>query len=397
MRPPFIARLYAVPGKLIGKLNMPEVMRTKGSDSFLTSFWPSMLNNNLQASAKRLRFSGLRISWLKPRLRSEIFRMVFWALVGHSSGFVTDWGHHVVRRVFSLENRNLFPAAPQNTAIFSPSIDVLKTSDEYFFILSDMYFSGPDTTMSMFSPTTGQPVDPGGTFGFEAHCGFSLLLRLFIEASLVVGWGIYVMQNYTPEQQELIVYDQPKGLDPSTGISVVSYHGYALLPLLASKISSIDIAGFDFCRTGGEVSALFADASRSAWIFFTKVLKSWKLSSCMRSSDNRSATLKEGLVINTEGKVLGVSSPGLVGVKDVGVFVPDGEHPRREGNVNIVPDVASALVERHDGLDFETTFLHNLEEFYVSRPIILLRPLGFNDPPPDIHHDPITTCVFQLL
>nr|GMD53108.1 uncharacterized protein LOC109179062 [Ipomoea batatas] len=108
------------------------------------------------------------------------------------------------------------------------------------------------------------------------------------------GFGCWlgnVMQNYTPEQQELIAYDQPKGLDPSTGKSVVSYHGYALLPLLASKISSIDIAGFDFCRTGGEVSALFADASRSAWIFFTKVLKSWKLSSCMRSSDNRRSTL----------------------------------------------------------------------------------------------------------
>nr|GMD51136.1 hypothetical protein Iba_chr11aCG19340 [Ipomoea batatas] len=83
------------------------------------------------------------------------------------SGFTTDCGHHVVRRVFSLVNKNLFAAAPQNTATFSPSIDVLKTSNEYFFILSDMYFSGPDNIMSMLSPTTGQPVEPGGTFGFE--------------------------------------------------------------------------------------------------------------------------------------------------------------------------------------------------------------------------------------
>nr|TKS09638.1 hypothetical protein D5086_0000091500 [Populus alba] len=42
----------------------------------------------------------------------------------------------------SIENKNLFPAAPQNTAVGSQNNEVLKTLDENFAILSNMNFSG---------------------------------------------------------------------------------------------------------------------------------------------------------------------------------------------------------------------------------------------------------------
>lgn len=55
---------------------------------------------------------------------------------------LTESGHQAVTSLFSLENKNLLPAAPQTTAIGSPSIDVLKTCEEYFDILSFKNFSG---------------------------------------------------------------------------------------------------------------------------------------------------------------------------------------------------------------------------------------------------------------
>lgn len=72
-------------------------------------------------------------------------------------------GHQETITLFSLENKNLFPAGPQKTATFSPPKEVLKTTGECFFILSVKNFSGKPFWKSNVSPTIGNPTLPGGS------------------------------------------------------------------------------------------------------------------------------------------------------------------------------------------------------------------------------------------
>ncbi|KAK3002636.1 hypothetical protein RJ639_019742 [Escallonia herrerae] len=75
-------------------------------------------------------------------------------------------GHQEPTSLFSLENKNLLPDAPQNTATVSPAMEVLNTSGENLSILSLTNLSGvpflPEVTNSSDSPINGQPVLPGG-------------------------------------------------------------------------------------------------------------------------------------------------------------------------------------------------------------------------------------------
>nr|GMD74112.1 Os10g0565150 [Ipomoea batatas] len=73
------------------------------------------------------------------------------------------------------------------------------------------------------------------------------------------------------------------------------------------------------------------------------------------------AALEETLIVDAEREVLLVSVTGPVGVEDIGVFVADLENPLRDGDEDGVADIAAALVKRHDRLDFEPTFLNQLE------------------------------------
>lgn len=71
--------------------------------------------------------------------------------------------------LFSLENKNLWDAAPQNTATGSAKRLVLKTWEEYFLVRSKMNFSGwpflPVDKKWRVSPMNGRPIFPGGRFG----------------------------------------------------------------------------------------------------------------------------------------------------------------------------------------------------------------------------------------
>lgn len=83
----------------------------------------------------------------------------------------TEAGHQAWTSLFSLVNKNLLPATPQNTAAGSPKREVLKTVEEYFVIRSNMDFSGwpfhPQERNSRLSPMNGHPVLPGGALPEE--------------------------------------------------------------------------------------------------------------------------------------------------------------------------------------------------------------------------------------
>lgn len=82
---------------------------------------------------------------------------------------LTEFGHHAVTSLFSLENKNLLQAAPQKTAAGSPRRLVLKMTEEYLAMRSKMNFSGwpfqPVERNSRDSPTKGRPIFPGGKLG----------------------------------------------------------------------------------------------------------------------------------------------------------------------------------------------------------------------------------------
>nr|GLL20299.1 hypothetical protein MIMGU_mgv1a014435mg [Ipomoea trifida]GME20676.1 hypothetical protein MIMGU_mgv1a014435mg [Ipomoea batatas] len=90
--------------------------------------------------------------------------------VEDGNSLFTDSGHQAWTSLFSLENKNLFPAGPQNTAAFSPRRCVLNTVDEYLAIRSNTNFSGcpfhPAERNSRLSPINGHPVFPGGRVPF---------------------------------------------------------------------------------------------------------------------------------------------------------------------------------------------------------------------------------------
>ncbi|KAI8571225.1 hypothetical protein RHMOL_Rhmol01G0102500 [Rhododendron molle] len=54
----------------------------------------------------------------------------------------TELGHHGRTSLFSLENKNLLPAAPQNNTVGEPKRLILNTEDEYLAIRSNTNFSG---------------------------------------------------------------------------------------------------------------------------------------------------------------------------------------------------------------------------------------------------------------
>ncbi|MQM09796.1 hypothetical protein Taro_042668 [Colocasia esculenta] len=116
------------------------------------------------------------------------------------------------------------------------------------------------------------------------------------------------------------------------------------------------------------------------------------------SSDlHRGAAMEEPLVVHPEGEVLGVPVSAPVGVEDVRVIVGDGDHPRRQRDVDLVADVAAALVEGHDGLDLETQLGDELKEGAVGRPLVPPGLLLLDDAPPDVHHDAVHPAVLELL
>ena len=94
--------------------------------------------------------------------------------MGKRKNFNIEHGNHVVKCLFWLENNNLCPEAPQKTAKFSPSKEVLNTSGEYFLILSAMNFSGVPFLLAMayskVSPMVGHPFLPGGSLGEMGLC-----------------------------------------------------------------------------------------------------------------------------------------------------------------------------------------------------------------------------------
>ncbi|EYU25511.1 hypothetical protein MIMGU_mgv1a014435mg [Erythranthe guttata] len=78
----------------------------------------------------------------------------------------SSW-NHTLTSLFSFENKNLLPLAPQKTAAFSPTRWVRKTLDEYLAMRSKTNFSGwpfhPAQRKWRLSPTKGHPVFPGGS------------------------------------------------------------------------------------------------------------------------------------------------------------------------------------------------------------------------------------------
>ncbi|WVZ07289.1 hypothetical protein V8G54_020635 [Vigna mungo] len=80
-------------------------------------------------------------------------------------------GHQNMTSLFSFENKNLLHAAPQAITVFCPKIEVLNTLEEYFAMRSYMNFSGfpfhHNDINSMLSPTTGNPIFPGGKLDTE--------------------------------------------------------------------------------------------------------------------------------------------------------------------------------------------------------------------------------------
>ena len=69
----------------------------------------------------------------------------------------------------SLEKRNLLPAGPQITAVFSLRILVLKMSGEHFRIQSPTNFTESPERNSTLSPRIGQPKLPGGNLALPAE------------------------------------------------------------------------------------------------------------------------------------------------------------------------------------------------------------------------------------
>ena len=99
---------------------------------------------------------------------------------------------------FSLVNRNLFPEAPQNTAMFSPNIEVLKRYRKYLLILSLMNISGVLVKAnSNVSPMTGHPVLPGGNL---ARVDFCLNMRKMSENEIqgTTRWNRFGKKSISP-------------------------------------------------------------------------------------------------------------------------------------------------------------------------------------------------------
>lgn len=107
-------------------------------------------------------------------------------------------GRHATTSFCSLAKRNLFPAGPQITAVFSPSIFVLKTCGEYFFILSPTNFSGFPYKNSMVSPIIGHPKLPGGSL--------VLVAELFLEVKMPRARAAMV-RNAERERKKSSMFD----------------------------------------------------------------------------------------------------------------------------------------------------------------------------------------------
>ena len=127
----------------------------------------------------RCKASGLRNSRTKLRIPlGSAFGGEDWK----SNAFSIDGGFQVVMSLLWFENRNLFPAGPQNTATFSPNKEVRNTIGEYFFILSFINLAGleflPPKANSRVSPMMGHPSLPGGSF---EQADLRLLTRKIIQ------------------------------------------------------------------------------------------------------------------------------------------------------------------------------------------------------------------------
>uniref|UniRef100_A0A0E0ECR2 Uncharacterized protein n=1 Tax=Oryza meridionalis TaxID=40149 RepID=A0A0E0ECR2_9ORYZ len=110
-----------------------------------------------------------------------------------------------------------------------------------------------------------------------------------------------------------------------------------------------------------------------------------------------SSSMEERLVIHSKGEVLNVPRPATVGVEDVGVIRTNVPHPLRDRDVDDVADVATALVERHDGLQLQPGLLHQPEQLLVGLPVVGPGALPLHQPPPHVHHDAIDAGLRQLL
>lgn len=59
-----------------------------------------------------------------------------------------------------------------------------------------------------------------------------------------------------------------------------------------------------------------------------------------------------------------------------------------------ITNVATALVEGHHCLHLQTVIPHHINQLPICRPIVLMRTILLNDPPPDIHHNPLHASRF---
>lgn len=111
---------------------------------------------------------------------------------------------------------------------------------------------------------------------------------------------------------------------------------------------------------------------------------------------NRGPAVEKRLVIDTERQVLRVPNARSVGVEDIRIFYTDRKNPIWDWDGDNISDIATTLMERHNGLNSEATLLDKIKQFDVRTPVVLFRPFGLNNPPPHIHHDAVDAGFPQL-